>query len=165
MATASMNSASARQVRAKEGSSQGSSHPGAPFSSKEATVEGKGMRGLNSAQPRPLENTAAAMAGTSRMAMGRNKEVRSSAGSNAAARAISAVADTTAATASTALKTGGSMLAHAGLVALLGTGIVVAEEAAAKTAAEDGVISRRLGNGNRDRSAEGIRRKQAGQKS
>ena len=63
-----------------------------------------------------------------------------------------------------AAKTGGSTLAHAGLVALLGTGIVVAEEAAAKTAAEDGVTSRRLGDGNRDRSAEGIRRKQAGQK-
>ena len=141
--TASMNSASARQVRAKEGSSQGSSQPGARFSSTEATVKGKEMRGLNSAQPRPLENTAAAMAGTSRMAMGRNKEVRSSAGSNAAARAVSALADTTAWTSSTALKTGGGMLARAGSVAA--TAAMATAEAEVAAGASPMVLETRSG--------------------
>ena len=51
------------------------------------------MRGLNSGRLHQFENAAGAMAGTSRMVIGRNNEARSSAGSNAAARAVSAVAD------------------------------------------------------------------------
>ncbi len=126
--TASVYSASARpasdamgpggaglhpRARAKDGSSQGSSHPGARFSSTEVTVGGQGMRGLNSGRLHQFENAAAAMAGTSRMVIGRNNEARSSAGSNAAARAVSAVADTTAGTSPTALKTSGGKLAAA----------------------------------------------------
>ena len=93
------------------------------------------------------------------MAMGRNKEVRSSDWSNAAARAVSAVADIKAGTSSTALKTGGGMLAHAGSVAVLITGIVVAE--AEKSGEEDGATVQRSSNGNRDRSGDGYQRRQA----
>ena len=80
------------RARAKDGSSQGSSHPGARFSSTEVTVGGQGIRVLNSGRLRPLEN-AAAIAGNSRMAIERNNEVRLSAGPNLEAKAVSAVAD------------------------------------------------------------------------
>ncbi len=106
------------------------------------------------------ENTAA-MAGTSQMAMGRNNEARSSAGSNAAARAVSAVADTTTGTSSTAQNTSSGTLAHAGSVAVLRTGIVVAGVVveAAVSSEEDETTVQRSSNRDRDRSGEAYQRR------